>query len=302
MNIPRIRRREIGSPLLKLSALLVLALLAGACTDPVAPAPSAATTVANGHTPSATGQTTAATTGTTGAAVRQSACDQAVRIGVLLDKSKSIHENVVPQMAADAIETLIRLIDTCAGGEIAVGVLCNVSGEKPFERLFVPPRKPEPPQAPIASRDPFTDVLLAQAAARAAVDRRQADERDANARASEVDRFRARALALVQSPVACTRTDVVSGANRLLTYLAEPLVPVPRESAAVAPPLRVGVLITDGQDNVGRQKLHVRPDLDIVFLLVGGSPDAGALAPLEPTRFESIGSALRWVEQAAGSR
>ena len=62
----------------------------------------------------------------------------------------------------------------------------------------------------------------------------------------EIDRFRTEALALVQAPISCSRTDVVSGANRLLTYLAEP-VPLGAELDA---PRRVAVFVTDANDNV----------------------------------------------------
>ena len=52
-------------------------------------------------------------------------------------KSGSVHENVVPQMTDGELENLIGLVDTCAGGEVAVGVLCNISGDKPFARLYL---------------------------------------------------------------------------------------------------------------------------------------------------------------------
>jgi hypothetical protein len=226
-------------------------------------------------------------------------CPASLRVGVLLDKSGSVHENVVPQLTDGDLDNLISLVDTCAGGEVAVGVLCNVSGDKPFARLYLSAHSlAAPATAPAPSRDPFTDLKLARAAATVAAQRRLAEEREAEVRRVEIERFRTEALALVQAPISCTRTDVVSGANRLLTYLAEPL-PV---AGNLNPPKRVAVFVTDAKDNVRRQTLRHDPDLDAAYLLVGGSPDAGALTPLNPSRFESMGAALRWMQSAATAR
>jgi len=226
-------------------------------------------------------------------------CPAPLRVGVLLDKSGSVHENVVPQMTDGELENLIGLLDTCAGGEVAVGVLCNVSGDKPFARLYLSaPRLTVPTTVPVPSQDPFTDLKRARAAATTAARRRLAEAREAEVRRIEIERFRMEALALVQAPISCSRTDVVSGANRLLTYLAEPL----SVADNLNPPRRVAVFVTDAKDNVRRQTLRYDPDLDAAYLLVGGGPDAGALAPLNPARFESMGAALRWMQSAAAAR
>jgi hypothetical protein len=221
-------------------------------------------------------------------------CASPLRIGVLLDKSGSTRENVVPQMTEGELEDLIRLVNTCAGGEVAVGVLCDVSGDKPFARLYLPARAPAPDEvAPLPVSDPFTEIQRAQAAARAAGLRRKAEKAEAAARGEQIQRFRKEALTLLQAPVSCARTDVLAGANRLLTYLDEPW------PAAVAGPVRVGVYVTDGADTARRQTLRDDPDLAATHLLVGGSRDAGVLAPLNPVRFESVEAALRWIRSAA---
>lgn len=225
-------------------------------------------------------------------------CPSPLRVGVLLDKSRSTRENVVPQMTEDELDDLILLVDTCAGGEIAVGTLCNISGDKPFARLFVPARTPGPrEEATVRSQDAFSDLRRAEAEAVVTARRHLAEAREAETRTARIARFRQDARGLVLAPVSCTRTDVVSGANRLLTYLGEPL---PGDAAVM--PVRVGAFVTDGADTVGRQRLRYDADLAAAYLLVGGSPDAGALAPLNPSRFESVGAALRWIRSAATAR
>lgn len=281
----------------KLTVPLLLASLAAACTGEVSPAPTVveAATPAAAATPPDEVESPAPLPRPQGPP-----CPAPLRVGVLLDKSRSVYENVIPQMTPEELEGLIGLVDTCAGGEIAVGVLCNVSGDKPFARLFLADRvsaSGAPAKAPTAARDPFTELLLAQAAADAATERSNAEKSDALARAGKVDRFRKEALELVHAPVSCTRTDVIAGANRLLMYLDEPLPP-----RTVASPTRVAVFITDGKDTVRRQTLRRSSDLDAVFLLVGGSPDAGALTPLNPARFESVTSAFRWLQSASAAR
>jgi hypothetical protein len=218
-----------------------------------------------------------------------------IRLGILLDKSGSIRENVVPGMSLAELEDTIALVNTPAGGEVAVGVLCNVSGDKPFVRLYVPQQAATAHTgSPAGPVDPFTEMQRAQVAAAAAAQQAQTEAGSAALRRTEIDRFRTEALALIEAPASCTRTDVVAGANRLTTYLAEPVV----ARAGGVDPLRVAVYVTDGKDNVRRQTLRRDSELEAAYLLVGGSEDAGVLSPLNPSRFESMTAALRWVRDA----
>lgn len=297
MTEPRYR-----SPLSLLCRLLLLAsmALAGTACGPDAP---------DGNAAPQTMSPASAVVAQAGGAVNlpvptppptASGCPAPLRLGVLLDKSGSIHQNVVPQLTHDDLDGLIRLVDTCAGGEVAVGVLCNVSGDAPFARLFLAEQKASAPVAErrtADTRDVFTQYRESEAAAEAALLQRQAFEREAKDREAVVVRFRTEAMGLLDVPATCTRTDVIAGANRLLTYLEEP--PAPR---TVARPTPVGVFISDGADNVRRQVLRTAPDLGALFLLVGGSQDAGVLAPLNPVRFESVNAAIRWLGSASASR
>jgi hypothetical protein len=220
-------------------------------------------------------------------------CPAPIRLGVLLDLSKSITANAVPRMTEADLDALIHLVDSCGGGQLAIGALCSVSGDQPFTRLYVPPFRLKPVTAPSANgpADPFTRLRLANAQAAAASEQNEVSRAHQAARRDMVEAYRTQATGILAREASCTRTDVVSGANRLLTFLEEPW-PDP----AVAPRVVAGVYLTDGQDNVARQRLRLPAEEDVLSILVGGSPDAGALAPLRPARFEGLPATIAWLE------
>lgn len=207
-----------------------------------------------------------------------------VRIGVMLDKTLSATWTRVPAVTVANFEPLIRLLGE-RGGEIAVGLIRDRSN-RGLRRFPVSPR-PAAPAEPNPHQNPY---LLAEARARYEADRRAYEaalaewQSDLDQRLAAFSKDLRELLAL---PADACRTDLWDAIRRAELFLNEP------QSASRPAPQNWLLLLTDGEDNVGRPIVALRSKARL--LVINGSDAVGDLAQLRPVAFESFSAAVAYL-------
>lgn len=207
-----------------------------------------------------------------------------VRIGVLLDKTLSASWTRVPAVTAEDFEPLLRLVLE-RGGEVAVGLIRDRSN-RGLRRLPIRPR-PVAPVEPNPHQNPF---LLAEARVKYQAERRDY-EAELAAWQADVERsvtaFRKDLGELIALAADARRTDLWDAIRRAALFLGEP------QAAGAPAPHKWLVLVTDGEDNVGRTKVALGSGARL--LIANGSASLGSLAELQPLAFESFHAAVAFL-------
>ena len=208
----------------------------------------------------------------------------AVRIVALVDKTASTSWTGVPVVKVEDFDPLLALLAR-RGGELAVGLIRDQSN-RGLLRLKVSPA-PVAPQPPDPHQNPF---LLAEA--RAAYETRLREHREQieqrrRAVQQRMAEFRARLGELLEVNADARRTDVWDALRRAELFLSEPV------NSGLAEPHNWILLVSDGEDNVGRPKVALRSGARL--LVINSSATLGALAELDPLAFESFSAAIAFV-------
>lgn len=213
----------------------------------------------------------------------QAPCSPA-RIAVFIDKTGSTSWTRTPDVAPDDLQPLEEILDHC-GGELAVGLIRDSSNRGLLRLLISEP--PVPPVAPDPHMNPF---LLAEQQG-AYEEKSRAYQEDLARRHREFqDRirpFREQLKIILRQPANAPRTDIWGALLRSELFLNEP------SDIWKKPPHKYAIFVTDGLDNVVRQKVVIRSGAKI--LVVNGSATLGDLASLNPLAFENTGSAIGYV-------
>ena len=218
-------------------------------------------------------------------------CNRPVKVVFQQDKTGSATEHYTPQFALADLEPLFDGLQRC-GGELAVGLI-NQQSNRTLTRLFLPePSLNAPPRKPSENGNPFY-VKEAMAAYEDSLTVYQ-QEQNLLARESQarIDTFKARAATLLESAPDAKRTDVWGAVRRAELLLAEP------DHGWTQPPQKYMVIISDALDNAKAPPVEVPLKSGATVVLVNGAPTLGSLEALEPVRFESISSAIRYITQA----
>ncbi len=207
-----------------------------------------------------------------------------VKIVCLPDKTASTHWTRVQQVTVEDFDPLIELV--CRrGGELAVGLIRD-SSNRGLLRLLVP----QPPEAPVEPDRRMNPFLLAELQA-AYTKKMRAYQEDLNQQRTRVEEavseFSEQLETLLAQPANAQRTDVWGAITRGELFMGEP------DDAWKVEPRKYVIAVTDGLDNVRKQKVEMRSGARL--LMVNSSASLGDLAALEPVRFESVSSAVQYL-------
>jgi hypothetical protein len=212
-----------------------------------------------------------------------------VKIACLPDKTASTSWTRVQQVAVEDLDPLVDLV--CSrGGELAVGLIRD-SSNRGLLRLTV--EQPlEVPTEPDTRMNPF---LLAEQQAEYAKKLRayEDDVKKRQTRVGEaVSDFSEQLVTLLAQPADAQHTDVWGAITRGELFMAEP------DDAWKGAPHKFIVAVTDGLDNVHKQRVEIRSGAQL--LIVNGSATLGDLSILKPLRFESVSSAVQYLVNHEG--
>jgi hypothetical protein len=208
-----------------------------------------------------------------------------VRVAVLQDSSGSINWTGTPTLKGEDLDPLIDLL-SCCGGELGFGLISDNSN-RGLVRLTIdfPPTQP---MEPYKEGNPFKVAKKHEAYQREMdeFNRRLATWQEESEQ--RIVKFKAQVNAILQREKLARKTDVWDSVRRADLFLSED------DSAWGQTPFIYAVLITDGQDNVKKERV-VTMKSGAKLLLVNSFDSIGALKDLNPLRFESIESALRFI-------
>jgi hypothetical protein len=215
---------------------------------------------------------------------RETAACPPLRIVIFQDKTGSATWMRTPQISVDDLEPLIAYIARCSG-EIALGLVERNSNAS-LVRMHVERPAPVWVEPPVAGGSAFRR----ERAQRERAEKRRTFEADSAAHfdgvAQRVAAFQDLAAPLLQRPPNARRTDIWGAISRAAYFLGEP-VPGGVEQRLVA------LLASDAKDNIGAPSVPLPERAEL--LLVNGEPSLGALKDLDPRRFESFASAVRFL-------
>jgi hypothetical protein len=209
---------------------------------------------------------------------------QPVVVGVMQDISLSGDRTRIPFISAQQLASLLEIVKE-NGGELGFGLIADQSN-----RTLIRVRIDRQPQAPVVAaieRNPFFAVQQRKAYQRALknYEKKLSQWNEEFAQASQLF------IDSVAKDIHGTRrgnTDVWGAVKRLNLFLAEDAASWGKE------PLKFALLITDGENTVRKTKVIMTPVARVI--IVNGSAAAGNLAELKPLAFESIDSAIRYIE------
>lgn len=207
-----------------------------------------------------------------------------VKIAVMLDKTGSMDEARTPQTESKDFDPLMDLL-LKGGGEFALGVIRDTT-DIPLARLYIE-APPIPPTAPSEEGNRFVVADRMDIYQKELASYKKQIAKWENEAKEKISTFRNKLRMLAIMPINAPNTDLYGAVERAELFLSEPDMSWPR------PPRRYLVLETDGLDNVQKKPIVVRSGAKII--VVNGTGSLGALAPLNPTRFESLEAALRFV-------
>ena len=211
-----------------------------------------------------------------------------MKLVVMQDKTGSARKYLTPQLSLDDLNRVFAVVNTC-GGEVAIGIIDGQSNQ-PLQRLYLgmPPEKPEEPAIdsnPFSGREAWNDHRKALSEYQVLNQTRDSVNR---ARFKEFKQIVREALSM---PPTASSTDITGAIQRADYYLAEP------DPVSVQKPQKIMMIISDAQDNVGNHELPARLESGAHLILVNGTRSIGNLEGLNPGNFESISSAIRYLEQ-----
>jgi hypothetical protein len=208
-----------------------------------------------------------------------------VKVAVLQDKSKSINWTGTPTLKDEDLDPLIDLLSYC-GGELGFGLISDDSN-RGLVRLTID-FPPDQPMEPSKEGNPY------KVAKKHEEYQRQMDEFNRRLAAwqevseQRIVKFKAQVNAILKREKLAKKTDVWDSLRRADLFLSED------DSAWGQRPLVYAVLITDGQDNVKKERIATMKS-SAKLLLVNSFDSIGALKDLNPLKFESTESALRFI-------
>lgn len=208
-----------------------------------------------------------------------------VKVAVLQDKTGSIDWTGTPTLKEENLDSLIDLLLYC-GGELGFGLISDDSN-RGLVRLTIdfPPAQP---MEPSKEGNPFKVAKKHEAYQREMdeFNKRLAKWQEESER--RIVKFKAQVNTILKREKLARKTDVWDSVRRADLFLSED------DSAWGQKPLVYAVLITDGQDNVKKERV-VTMKSSAKLLLVNSFDNVGALKGLNPLKFESIESALRFI-------
>lgn len=207
-----------------------------------------------------------------------------VRIVFEQDKSQSANSTLTDQLTENDFTIPINVL-RCVGGELAVGVVDNVS-KKSLARLRVEV-PPSPPSSPDASN------VFVRANQDAAYQQRLNDyQSDVEKWAAETDKrvetFLAQVANLLKQPATAKRTSVWNAVARADLMLNESDVTWPQ------PTHRYAVLNSDCQETARTKPVQVKSSAQ--WIVVNGAGSVGVAEALKPERFENSTSAFEFIK------
>lgn len=208
----------------------------------------------------------------------------ALRIVIIQDKSLSTGQTRTPQLQLADLDRLVELLGQ-TGGELAVGIIHDRSNlgfvrlriDGPPEQLVFPPKADNPLERR-KQETPF---------------RKQLEEFNSRKQVwldemqSRIDEFQKTLEPVLSMASNAQHSPVWDAVNRAELFLSE------SDASSKTKPHRYAMYITDGLDDVGARPVPVHSEDNI--LMVNGAGQSGALAVLQPQRFESIEAAIRFI-------
>jgi len=201
-----------------------------------------------------------------------------LRACVMQDLTGSIVETRTPRITEGDLRALIDLIKD-RGGELGLGIIQERS-DRGLVRFAVDERPAAPPPEP---HNPLYRPRWERERQQAEAERNRW-EAGLN---TKVEAFLKEAHARLQARLAGA-TDVCGAIRRCDLMLAEPSKP---ETISFL------VLISDGQHNVRRSACPESLTENARLLLVNGSDVQGIVEKYQPTRFESIAAAIKYIKE-----
>jgi len=186
-------------------------------------------------------------------------------------------------MSEDDVDLFFEVLRKC-GGELGVGLITDDSNRSLLRvRIDAPPVKPA---VPANESNPFAaaikagdyDKLKQNYDSQSAIWKEAMDKRFIP--------FRQDLKALVTAASNAPKTDLWGAVGRIELFLGED------ESSWKTTTKRFGILVSDCDDNVHRKPVALKSET--IWLVVNGTP-VPQLPSLAPVRFESIGSAIRYI-------
>lgn len=212
------------------------------------------------------------------------------RVVWLQDKSDSTNQTRTPQTSMVQIDMLIDFIRPC-GGELAWGLI-NEQSNSSLHRLRIDVPPSGAPIEPDRNGNPFNvqRELAAYRRDKARYDETVRTWREESER--RIADFKEQISELLGNPANARATDIFGGIQRASLFLSE------SDATWSVPTRKILIVVSDGIDNMRRS--YTRLGENTKFILVNGSASVGSLSTLNPTRFESIESAIRFVIAAEG--
>ncbi len=226
-----------------------------------------------------------------GQAVTTSSSEQVctpVRIAVIQDNTGSINWTGTPTLTLADFEPLVQRLQ-CCGGEFGFGLITEKSSRGLLRLVIGPP--PIKPEEPSKEGNPYKVAERWDSYKKTIAEFNKKNEEWREDSERKIARFKEDAGIILRNSTLAKRSDVWEAIRRVNLFLSEDI------SAWGQEPLAYAILITDGMDNVGKERVTSIPGK---LILVNGN--IGALEGLHPLRFESVGSAVRFVMADAGRK
>lgn len=207
---------------------------------------------------------------------------QPVKIAVLQDMTGSINDNGIPIIQLGDIEALITILQRC-GGELGVGSISENSNKK-LARLVVE-MPPIEPIAPDKKGNPYKAARLQSEYKDQLTKYKALHAEWAQKSTANIDKFKTTVQKILGGKVA-QRSDIWSAVKRADLFLSE-------DNSSWQTNIQLyAIFITDGEDNA-RKKTLTNFNKQTKSIVVPGN--VGVLTILNPLRFESLESALRFI-------
>jgi hypothetical protein len=275
---------EVGTVQRELTIIAVLSVAAltvvGCTSTPTVP-PSEASAQTERPTPAVSD---CGTSTNAEARTNQTAAWNPVRIALFQDKSGSSDTTRTAQLTQADLSAPISLL-RCTGGELAVGVVDNVSKKSLARlRIEVPPWSPSTPAAANVFVRANEDAVYQQ--------RLKDYQKDVEKWAAETDKrveiFLAQVAELLKQPATANRTSVWNAVARADLMLNESDVTWPQ------PTHRYAVLNSDCQETAGTNPVAVKSGAQ--WIVVNGAGSVGIADALNPERFENPVAAFEFIK------
>lgn len=208
-----------------------------------------------------------------------------VKIALLQDKSGSVGHTRTPQVTMEHLDLLVNFIRPC-GGEIGFGTINEQSNSSLYRlRIEAPPA--DAPKEPNKNGNPFQVQQDMKEYRKARVRYDQSMKVFDSEMERRIAAFKLNINARLDAPATARRSDFFGGIQRANLFLSE------NTAAWPSSPRQYLVIVGDGIDNVKSE--HESLPKTIQLILVNGSAAMGSLASFNPSRFESIESAIDFV-------